>query len=50
MVEVMYQFEQPFVLDGSKFAEAYPDFEYTPHDIGIADTVEWYKAFFGNQN
>jgi nucleoside-diphosphate-sugar epimerase len=50
MVEVMYQFEQPFVLDGAKFAETYPDFEYTPHDIGIADTVEWYKAFFGNQS
>ena len=44
LVEVMYQFEQPFMLDGSKFAAAYPDFQYTPHDIGIEDTVEWYKA------
>lgn len=44
MVEVMYQFEQPFVLDGSKFANAYPNFEYTSHDIGISDTVDWYKA------
>lgn len=44
MVEVMYQFEQPFVLDGSKFADTYTNFEYTSHDIGIKDTVEWYKA------
>lgn len=50
MVEVLYQFEQPFVVDGAKFAEAYPDFEYTPHDIGISDTVEWYKAFFDTQS
>jgi nucleoside-diphosphate-sugar epimerase len=44
MVEVIYQFEQPFVLDGTKFANVYPNFEYTPHDIGITDTVDWYKA------
>ena len=44
MVEVMYQFEQPFTLDGSKFAHAFPNFEYTPHGLGIADTVEWYRA------
>lgn len=46
MVEVLYQFEQPFVMDGSKFAAAYPDFEYTPHEIGIQDTVNWYRAYF----
>ncbi len=50
MVEVLYQFEQPFVLDGSKFADAYPDFEYTSHEIGINDTVEWYKAFFDTKS
>lgn len=49
MVEVMYQFEQPFVLDGTKFTDAYTNFEYTPHDIGIDDTVEWYKANFENR-
>ncbi|MCS7055101.1 MAG: NAD-dependent epimerase/dehydratase family protein [Thermoflexales bacterium] len=45
-LEVLYQFEQPFVMDGSKFAAAYPDFEYTPHDVGIQDTVNWYRAQF----
>ncbi len=30
MVELMYEFEQPLVLDGSKFANASPDFRYTP--------------------
>ena len=46
MIEVIYQFEQPFVLDGSKFATAYPDFEYTPLAVGISDTAEWYRANF----
>jgi len=41
---VMYQYEQPFVLDGGKFAAAYPDFQYTPHDIGIPDTALWYQS------
>jgi nucleoside-diphosphate-sugar epimerase len=47
MVEVLYQFEQPFVMDGSKFSAAYPDFEYTPHDLGIQDTANWYRDYFG---
>ncbi|PJF46765.1 MAG: NAD-dependent dehydratase, partial [Chloroflexi bacterium] len=47
VAEVLYQFEQPFVLDGAKFAAAYPDFEYTPHDVAIQDTVNWYRAYFG---
>lgn len=46
MAEVLYQFEQPFVMDGSKFAAAYPDFEYTPHEVGIQDTVNWYREYF----
>lgn len=49
MVEVLYQFEQPFVMDGSKFAAEYPTFEYTPHDIGIQDTVEWYRDYFNRE-
>ncbi len=46
MAEVLYQFEQPFVMDGSKFAAEYPTFEYTPHDVAIQDTVDWYRAYF----
>lgn len=49
MVEVLYQFEQPFVMDGSQFAAAYPDFEYTQHDVGIQDTVDWYRDYFNKE-
>jgi len=43
MVELLYQFEQPLVLDGSKFALAFPSFSYTPHDDAIRRTVEWFR-------
>jgi nucleoside-diphosphate-sugar epimerase len=48
MVEVMYQFEQPFILDGTKLATAFPDFSYTPHDVSIEDTVRWFKEYFAS--
>jgi len=44
VAEVLYEFEQPFVLDGSKFARAYPTFEYTPHEVGIQETADWHVA------
>ncbi|MFN3704797.1 MAG: NAD-dependent epimerase/dehydratase family protein [Thermoflexales bacterium] len=44
VVELLYEFDQPFVLDGGKLARAYPAFEYTPHEIGIRETAAWYAA------
>jgi nucleoside-diphosphate-sugar epimerase len=44
MLEVMYEFENPLVMDGGKFATAFPDFTYTPHENGIQATLEWYKT------
>ncbi len=46
LAQVLYQFEKPFVLDGAKFAARFPSFAYTPHDIGIQDTVDWFQAEF----
>ncbi len=43
MVELLYQFEQPMVLDGGKFSRAFPSFQYTPHDEAVRRTVEWYR-------
>ena len=42
-LEVLYEFEQPLVMDGSKLASAFPDFAYTPHDEAIRETAEWFK-------
>ncbi|MCX7938587.1 MAG: NAD-dependent epimerase/dehydratase family protein [Thermoflexales bacterium] len=46
IVEVLYEFEQPFVLDGSRFARAFPEFRYTPHEDAIAETAAWYRAYY----
>ena len=42
ILEVMYQFEEPFVLDGSKFTEVFGDLELTPMREAVARTVEWF--------
>ena len=42
-VEMMYEFEKPFVVDHSKFAAAFGDIS-TPLENSIAATVAWYRA------
>jgi nucleoside-diphosphate-sugar epimerase len=43
MRELLYEFEEPLVLDGTKFARAFPSFSYTPHEEAIWNTVEWFR-------
>ena len=40
--EVRYQLEEPFVLDDSKFSEAFGA-RTTPHDEAIRQTLAWYR-------
>jgi nucleoside-diphosphate-sugar epimerase len=44
-VEMMYEFEKDFVVDGSKFTKAF-GLQATPYRDGIKATVAWYKANF----
>lgn len=44
-MEMMYQFEQPFVVDHSKFIGHFGDIA-TPHVKAISRTVDWYCAKF----
>lgn len=43
VVEMMYEFEKPFVVDSNKFVKAFGDHS-TPHAQAIADTLAWYRA------
>jgi nucleoside-diphosphate-sugar epimerase len=43
MKELLYEFEEPLVLDGTKFASAFPSFKYTPNEEAIRKTVEWFR-------
>lgn len=42
-VEMMYEFEKPFVVDSSKFVRAFGDCA-TPLRPALAETVKWYAA------
>jgi nucleoside-diphosphate-sugar epimerase len=41
-VEMMYEFEQPFVVDHSKYVQAFGN-HATPISKGIQRTLEWYR-------
>jgi nucleoside-diphosphate-sugar epimerase len=42
-VEMMYEFEKPFVVDSSKFEQAF-GIKATPIEEAIKVTVGWYRA------
>ena len=43
MIELMYEFEEPLVLDGSKFSTEIPLFKYSSHEEGIRKTIQWFR-------
>jgi nucleoside-diphosphate-sugar epimerase len=44
-VEMMYEFDKPFVVDHSKFARAFGD-HATPHIDAVRETIAWYRSHF----
>ncbi len=44
MVEMMYEFEQPFVVDSSKFTRTFGDLA-TPHTSAMRSTAAWYREW-----
>jgi hypothetical protein len=43
VVETMYQFEQPFYADTSKYERTFGPFKPTPHEETIARTAVWFR-------
>lgn len=43
-VEMMYEFEKPFVVDHSKYARAFGD-HATPHAEAVRQTIDWYREW-----
>jgi hypothetical protein len=41
--ETLYQFEQPFICDASKFQRALGPLQPTPHADAVQRTVEWFR-------
>ena len=44
LIEMMYEFEEPLVLDGNKFSAKFPSFKYTTHEEGIKKAIHWYQG------
>jgi nucleoside-diphosphate-sugar epimerase len=42
-IEMLYEFEEPFVVDHSKFERAFGE-HATPLKEAIAETVRWYRS------
>lgn len=42
IVEMMYEFEEPFIVDDSRFVAAFGN-GVTPHEEAIKETVAWYR-------
>jgi nucleoside-diphosphate-sugar epimerase len=45
LAEMAYEFEQPFIMDGSKFTRAFGGAP-TPLPMAIQETVSWFRARF----
>ena len=43
LIEMLYEFEEPFVVDDSKFEEAFGE-QATPLKEAIGETVRWYRS------
>ncbi|MWC29706.1 NAD-dependent epimerase/dehydratase family protein [Paenibacillus sp. MMS18-CY102] len=48
--EIMYEFEQPFIMDHSKFMAVFPEHQVTPHREAMRQTLQWYRQRFGLQH
>ncbi len=46
-VEMMYQFEHPFIVDSSKFIKSFGDIS-TPRQEAIRNTVRWYYQYLNS--
>jgi nucleoside-diphosphate-sugar epimerase len=42
IVEMMYEFEEPFIIDHSRFVATFGN-GVTPHETAIKETVSWYR-------
>ena len=43
VVETMYQFEQPFYADASKYERTFGPFDPTPHEEAVGHTTSWFR-------
>jgi len=50
MIELLYEFAEPLILDGSKFENKFPSYKFTSHKEAVRQTVAWYKQQVGGSS
>jgi nucleoside-diphosphate-sugar epimerase len=48
MVEMLYEFEKPFLVDASKFIKAFGDIS-TPYEVTVRETLAWYRQHLNDR-
>jgi len=48
LMELLYEYENPYILDSTKFNEKHPEFRHTTYKEGIKITLEWFKNYVRN--
>ncbi|AGO60452.1 hypothetical protein FACI_IFERC00001G0472 [Ferroplasma acidarmanus Fer1] len=43
IMELIYEYSEPYILDDRKFLNEYPEFRHTTYDDGINNTINWFK-------
>ncbi len=43
LVELQYQFTSPLLMDGRKFSDAFAQIRFTPHEVAIRETLQWFR-------
>lgn len=43
LMELLYEYGEPYNIDDSKFTGRYPSFRHTPYEIGIKNTLKWFE-------
>jgi len=47
IIELIYEYSEPYILDDKKFLNEYPEFRHTTYDDGINNTINWFKNEYG---
>ena len=46
LIELLYEYKYPYIIDDTKFLSKYKSFKHTPYDEGIEKTIEWFKNIY----
>ena len=47
LIELLYEYSDPYILDDSKFRAEFPSFWHTPYEVGIRKTIDWFRENLG---